>query len=57
MRELGKEVTAGGIDNGENRIYYSARGLREVQNLQATLVRLHVPCVLVWADTLGTAKS
>ena len=55
--ELGKDVTARGIDEGENRIYYSVHGLKELETLQRTLVRLHVPCFLVWADTLGTVKE
>jgi len=55
--ELGKDVTATGIDEGENRIYYSARNLKELQALNRILLRLHVPCLLVWADTLGTVRS
>ena len=54
--ELGKDVTARVIDEGENRIYYSARGAKELQALQNALSRLHVPCFLVWADTLGTVR-
>jgi len=54
---LGEDVTARGIDEGQNRIYYAVRDANEFDKLQGTLKQLHVPCFLVFVDTSGTVRS